>query len=112
MRFEEILNKKWLKPLLHKRKQLWLYHCLGSAAGAVAGMADTGRGGLGRGAVVVWIWAMALSISPASSKGHALRLWAMLSSMARCWSAGAFFSTQLATSLLCPGWPMPMRSRQ
>src|SRR2546427_5794766 len=53
----------------------------------------------------------ALPILPACSSGQALREWAMLSSISWRWSGAGFLRTQLATSALWPGWPMPMRSR-
>jgi hypothetical protein len=54
---------------------------------------------------------VALSIWPATSSGQALR-------NVRCvfdqleLVGGGFLSTQLATSPLWPGWPMPTRRRQ
>ena len=57
-----------------------------------------GRGGLGRGGLLVWIRAVALSISPAINCGKALRERSSACAIAMRSSGEGFFKTQFATS--------------
>lgn len=75
------------------------------------GLAGSFRSGLGRGGLLVWMCAVALSMRPCTRSTTALRLRSMAVSMAAR-SSALGFRTQFTTSALCPGWPIPSRKRQ